>query len=455
MTDCRLHPVVLVDECTSGVDPLSRRALWRTLSAVRHTRTVVFTTHFLDEADLLADDIAILAAPGRLVAHGPPVRLKAELGRGYTVTATFASGVEGAADLERVLSGGLLARVREIAPATHVAHSPPNRAAFHLGSRDSAVVEQVLRVLDDAGVAAYDVQGTSIEDIFLDLMHGQPESIAGPELEKVDGRELEKAGGELVRPPSVDYAPGASSGASSTGGKSPVLPATGVPPAALLQLSPGRKTSALSHARTIFHKRALIVRRSWFAPLVMLIVAIAGACVPLFFMAGRPQSCAKTFFNATSIPLYLPYSPYNLFAFADRTDDVLASPPGLVTSLGNTTRAVVERNVTDNATFVQTIQTDFLDLSRGGISLDASTGVTLVAWEASPPGLLGPVMLNLASNALYQRALNATGDGTALILANYEPFPAIDAQTLVALKWVAFFGAAMVYFQLTVRGKTG
>lgn len=37
--------VVLVDECTSGVDPLSRRALWRTLISVREERTIVFTTH--------------------------------------------------------------------------------------------------------------------------------------------------------------------------------------------------------------------------------------------------------------------------------------------------------------------------------------------------------------------------------------------------------------------------
>lgn len=37
--------VVLVDECTSGVDPLSRRALWRTLTSFRQERTIVFTTH--------------------------------------------------------------------------------------------------------------------------------------------------------------------------------------------------------------------------------------------------------------------------------------------------------------------------------------------------------------------------------------------------------------------------
>jgi ABC-type multidrug transport system ATPase subunit len=37
--------VLLVDEATSGVDPLSRRALWRALTAVKHERTVLFTTH--------------------------------------------------------------------------------------------------------------------------------------------------------------------------------------------------------------------------------------------------------------------------------------------------------------------------------------------------------------------------------------------------------------------------
>jgi ABC-type multidrug transport system ATPase subunit len=49
----------------------------------------VFTTHFLDEADLLADNIAILAAPGKLVAEGTPVALKSNLGQGYSVQVMF------------------------------------------------------------------------------------------------------------------------------------------------------------------------------------------------------------------------------------------------------------------------------------------------------------------------------------------------------------------------------
>lgn len=104
-------------------------------------------------------------------------------------------------------------------------------------------------------------------------------------------------------------------------------------------------------------------------------------------------------------------------------------------------------NVPDNVTFVSTIQQNYLNLSIGGISIDTQTGDSLFAWQASPPGLIGPTMMNLVTNILYNRALNASGDtaGTpSIIMANYASFPRIAAGTLTDLKWVAFFGAAMV-----------
>ncbi|KAF8520565.1 P-loop containing nucleoside triphosphate hydrolase protein [Gautieria morchelliformis] len=80
--------IVLVDECTSGVDPLSRRSIWRTLRDVKDECTIVFTTHLLDEADL-ADHITILVAPVKLVAEGSSVALKSRLGKGYTLNVYF------------------------------------------------------------------------------------------------------------------------------------------------------------------------------------------------------------------------------------------------------------------------------------------------------------------------------------------------------------------------------
>ncbi|KAA1477252.1 P-loop containing nucleoside triphosphate hydrolase protein [Dentipellis sp. KUC8613] len=409
--------IVLVDECTSGVDPLSRRALWRTLTSVRNERTVVFTTHFLDEADLLADNIAILAAPGKLVAEGTPVALKSSLGEGYTAHVTF--------DLDRVSEKidlgdsppGLLQAIRVLAPSTYTTSPAPMQVSYHLRTRDSRTVESVLQLLDKEtdtyGIVSYDIQGTTMEDVFLGLMNKDSQATSSTEKE---------TSGSSTPPPTE--------------------------PPATLHLTTGRKISPFLQALIIFQKRIYIARRSWLTPLILVLVAIAGSCIPLFFIAGRAQSCTTRFRNTTLVPLYLPESTLNFLAFTPE-EDILQSPPGLLSSLGPTAAALRTRNIPDNATFVQTVQQNFLNLSRGGISLDAQTGQALVAWEASPPGNTGPVMLNLASNLLYNRALNSSGSagpGPSLIMANYEDFPPVDAGTLVALKWIAFFGAAMAVY---------
>ena len=56
-TFCR---VVVLDEPTAGVDPYSRRAIWDLLIKYKSERTIILTTHFMDEADLLGDRIAII-----------------------------------------------------------------------------------------------------------------------------------------------------------------------------------------------------------------------------------------------------------------------------------------------------------------------------------------------------------------------------------------------------------
>jgi ATP-binding cassette, subfamily A (ABC1), member 3 len=53
--------VVVLDEPTSGMDPYSRRSTWEALQNARAGRVMLLTTHFMDEADLLGDRIAIMA----------------------------------------------------------------------------------------------------------------------------------------------------------------------------------------------------------------------------------------------------------------------------------------------------------------------------------------------------------------------------------------------------------
>jgi ABC-2 type transport system ATP-binding protein len=73
--------VLFLDEPTTGLDPESRTAMWQEITrlATGDKVTILLTTHYLDEADRLADRLAIVDA-GRVVAEGEPGRLKEELG---------------------------------------------------------------------------------------------------------------------------------------------------------------------------------------------------------------------------------------------------------------------------------------------------------------------------------------------------------------------------------------
>ncbi|KAJ7447207.1 hypothetical protein FB451DRAFT_1343436 [Mycena latifolia] len=440
--------------CTSGVDPLSRRALWRTLISVRQERTgakltrcsTLLSFYTLLQADLLADHIAILAAPGKLVASGSPVALKRDLGEGYTVQVSLPLSESS----ERTgQSTELLQQIRTLAPHAHMSLAASYQPLYHLKSKDTVVVDKVLQLLDSEtekyGITSYDVLGTSIEDIFLELMRKEEMNSDGAEDEK--NAEAEKS----LTPSSASIEE---------------------PKPVALNLATGRATSPFRQALTIFHKRSIIVRRSWLTPFLAVIIAIAGSTIPLVFIKGRSKSCVKTLdIPGTDISLFPPTSPQLAFYLGPQSR-VLDSPPGILSTLGNLTALSSLANLTsltnitdlgnttalqpftiadvsDNATFVSTIKANFLNLTTGGVSFDLASGNSLVAWEASAPGLMGPTMLNLASNVLFNRALTTSGRSgilPTLILPTYESFPPVDAGTLFGLKWIAFFGAVLSVF---------
>ncbi|CAH2037508.1 unnamed protein product, partial [Iphiclides podalirius] len=81
---CGGASVVLLDEPTSGMDPASRRALWDLLQKMKKGRSMILTTHFMDEADILGDRVAIMSS-GKLHCVGSPYFLKQHYGVGYTL----------------------------------------------------------------------------------------------------------------------------------------------------------------------------------------------------------------------------------------------------------------------------------------------------------------------------------------------------------------------------------
>jgi ABC-2 type transport system ATP-binding protein len=73
--------VLFLDEPTTGLDPVSRKAIWEEVDKLNREGTTVFlTTQYLEEADQLADRVGIIDA-GEIVAKGTPAALKAEVGR--------------------------------------------------------------------------------------------------------------------------------------------------------------------------------------------------------------------------------------------------------------------------------------------------------------------------------------------------------------------------------------
>ncbi|XP_075994449.1 phospholipid-transporting ATPase ABCA1b isoform X2 [Genypterus blacodes] len=77
--------VVILDEPTAGVDPYARRGIWDLLLHYRQGRTIILSTHHMDEADILGDRIAIISH-GKLCCVGSSLYLKNQLGTGYYLT---------------------------------------------------------------------------------------------------------------------------------------------------------------------------------------------------------------------------------------------------------------------------------------------------------------------------------------------------------------------------------
>src|SRR5256886_15381672 len=86
--------LVFLDEPTTGLDPGARRELWALIRQLKKEgTTILLTTHYLDEAEQLADDVAIMNH-GKIVARGSPAELIGQYGQGHSIVLAGA-GEEG------------------------------------------------------------------------------------------------------------------------------------------------------------------------------------------------------------------------------------------------------------------------------------------------------------------------------------------------------------------------
>merc|ERR1712154_243579 len=80
--------IVFLDEPTSGMDPQSRRITWNMIAKEKKSRCIILTTHFMDEADILGDRVAVMA-DGQVKCCGSPLFLKRQYGVGFPFTVSL------------------------------------------------------------------------------------------------------------------------------------------------------------------------------------------------------------------------------------------------------------------------------------------------------------------------------------------------------------------------------
>ncbi|XP_055602217.1 phospholipid-transporting ATPase ABCA3-like [Uranotaenia lowii] len=171
---CGGSKVVLLDEPTSGMDPSARRALWDLLQLEKKNRTMLLSTHFMDEADVLGDRIAIMA-DGVLKTVGSPFFLKKTFGVGYRLICVKATNCDKAK-----LMGILTKYIPDIRIETDIG----SELSFVLKESYIQVFREMLEDLESSmeacGITSYGISLTTMEEVFLkagsDSLHDTPDS---------------------------------------------------------------------------------------------------------------------------------------------------------------------------------------------------------------------------------------------------------------------------------------
>lgn len=86
--------LIILDEPTTGMDPISRRHVWDIIEKAKQGRAIILTTHSMEEADILSDRIGIMVK-GRLRCIGTSIRLKSRFGTGFIANVSFAGNING------------------------------------------------------------------------------------------------------------------------------------------------------------------------------------------------------------------------------------------------------------------------------------------------------------------------------------------------------------------------
>ncbi|KAL3659650.1 hypothetical protein V7S43_015325 [Phytophthora oleae] len=154
--------LVFLDEPTSGMDPYSRRSTWEILLNNRNDRVMVLTTHFMDEADILGDRIAIMAE-GEMRCCGSSLFLKNRFGAGYNLTLVK--------DDSKCDDDAVAAFITSYVPSAKLLSNVGSEIAFQLFQKSSPQFAVMFTDMDNnlgrLGLVSYGISATTLEEVFI------------------------------------------------------------------------------------------------------------------------------------------------------------------------------------------------------------------------------------------------------------------------------------------------
>jgi ATP-binding cassette subfamily A (ABC1) protein 3 len=163
--------VVFLDEPTAGLDPVSRRQLWELVQRNREGRAILLTTHFMDEADVLGDRIAIVKE-GRLRAIGSAKFLKQKFGLGYLLRMSLA---------ENARPDMISEEVQHYIAEASIASSAGTELSIRLPREAVPMFPTVFERLEKdnirLGVKTYGIETTTLEEVFMRIVNEDTEQL--------------------------------------------------------------------------------------------------------------------------------------------------------------------------------------------------------------------------------------------------------------------------------------
>ena len=165
------NSVVFLDEPTAGLDPVSRRQLWELIQKNREGRAILLTTHFMDEADVLGDRIAIVKE-GRMRAYGSSSYLKSKFGIGYILRLSLGVG----AKVDPIVTSA-----QRFVKEASVISSAGTELTIRLPKEAVAVFPDFFKFIEDnlhvLGISSFGIETTTLEEVFMRIVNEDSEAL--------------------------------------------------------------------------------------------------------------------------------------------------------------------------------------------------------------------------------------------------------------------------------------